>query len=103
MLPALELDFYEVFDESLITSDYQKNYEHPDLKGLYRSFIEVLDEQMLSYDKVESEILLDGIRPDIIVYSKGKPLLIEIGVTHFVDIVKLEKLNNLVFRQSKLI
>jgi hypothetical protein len=95
MLPALELDFYEVFDESLFTSDYQKNYEHPDLKGLYRSFIEILDAQMLSYDKVESEILLEGIRPDIIVYSKGKPLLVEIGVTHFVDVVKLEKIEQL--------
>lgn len=43
-------------------------------------------------DRVELEKRYDDIIPDIVVYSGGKQLFIEIFVTHSIDDVKLEKL-----------
>lgn len=41
-----------------------------------------------SFERVELEKRLDQIRPDIIAYHGGVPLLIEVAVTHFADAEK---------------
>lgn len=46
----------------------------------------------LNYDSVVLEKRVDNIIPDLIVYSNGFPLLIEIKVTHGIDEIKLDKI-----------
>jgi ssDNA-binding Zn-finger/Zn-ribbon topoisomerase 1 len=46
----------------------------------------------VAFDKVVLEKRLNNIIPDIIVFIRGKPLLIEIAVTHFVDKFKESKI-----------
>ena len=46
-------------------------------------------------DCVELEKRVDSIVPDIIVYSKNRPLLVEIFVTHKADDVKISKIKKL--------
>lgn len=45
-----------------------------------------------SFDKVLPEFSLGLIRPDLVAYFDGKPILIEIAVTHFIDQDKLKKI-----------
>lgn len=49
----------------------------------------------LHIDRVELEKRVDSIAPDIIVYSKNRPLLVEIFVTHKADDVKISKIKKL--------
>jgi len=51
--------------------------------------------QMASFDRVEVEMTLDHIRPDLILYAGNKKLVVEIAVTHFVDDIKSEKIKQL--------
>ncbi len=44
------------------------------------------------FEKVTEELWLEGIRPDIVAFVMGKPVLIEIAVTHFADAEKLRKI-----------
>jgi hypothetical protein len=46
----------------------------------------------VTFEKVVLEKRLNNIIPDILVFIKGKPLLIEIAVTHFVDSFKSLKI-----------
>lgn len=46
----------------------------------------------VKFDSVTLEKRINNIIPDIVVTVKGKPLLIEIAVTHFVDIFKANKI-----------
>ena len=48
----------------------------------------------ISIDKVELEKQFDNVVPDIVVYSQGRPLFIEIYVTHKIDGNKRLKLIN---------
>lgn len=45
-----------------------------------------------SFDKVLPEFSLGLIRPDLVAYFDGEPILIEIAVTHFIDQDKLKKI-----------
>lgn len=52
----------------------------------------------ITLQKVEEEVReFEGIIPDIVAQHQGKTLIIEIAVTHFVDEVKLKKLQQLAF------
>ena len=46
-------------------------------------------------DRAEIEVRFDGIVADIVVYSTGKPLIVEISVTHPVDPRKLRAIRRL--------
>jgi hypothetical protein len=50
------------------------------------------DEQFIDITDVKLEKRFHNYIPDVIVFSKGKPLIIEIAVTHFVDEQKLKKI-----------
>lgn len=54
-------------------------------------------EMYLHYNRVESETRFGGVIPDIVIYvgKQNKPLLIEINVTHPIDVNKLEKIINM--------
>ncbi len=45
-----------------------------------------------SFEKVLPEFSLGLIRPDLVAYFDGEPILIEIAVTHFIDEDKLKKI-----------
>lgn len=52
--------------------------------------------KVIELDLVEQEVRdYEGVVPDIVAVVQGKPLFIEIAVTHFVDSAKLEKLKRL--------
>ncbi len=55
---------------------------------VYEESSQVEAETTKSFDRVELEKRHDQIRPDIIAYHSGIPLLIEVAVTHFVDAEK---------------
>lgn len=61
----------------------------------YGEAIYLHSEQTLHFDNVFLEKRLDEIIPDIIIEIKGKPLLIEIAVTHFIDETKRKKIEQL--------
>ena len=50
------------------------------------------EEKIITIDKVELEKQIDNIIPDVVVYTGGKRLLVEIYVTHCIDDVKLAKI-----------
>ncbi|MBR08151.1 MAG: hypothetical protein CMP48_10725, partial [Rickettsiales bacterium] len=49
---------------------------------------------MVSIEKVEIEKYLDDIRPDLIVWVRSEPILIEVYVSHKIDQEKLIKIKN---------
>lgn len=48
-------------------------------------------EREIVFDEVKLEIYYDGVIPDVLVYVKGKPLMIEITVTHKTNKEKIQK------------
>lgn len=54
-------------------------------------------ENYIKFDEVRLEYRIDSIIPDVIVYVKGRPLLIEITVTHNTEASKLDKIKKLGF------
>lgn len=93
-LPALKI--YHRADSTnpidVFYNKYEGRHEAPLLsyrvKGISQS-IEVF------FDLVECEKKVDEIRPDIIVYKNGVPLIIEIAVTHYVDHQKYSQIKKL--------
>jgi hypothetical protein len=59
-----------------------------------RSYI-ISEKQTYKIDSVEVESRIGSIRPDLTVFIKGHPLLIEICVTHKVDSEKLSKIKEI--------
>ncbi len=53
------------------------------------------DEQTIHFEKVFLENRINDIIPDLIIEFQGKQLLIEIAVTHFIDVAKLQKIKQL--------
>jgi hypothetical protein len=47
------------------------------------------------FEHVSVESKFGNVVPDVLIYVEGRPLAIEIGVTHFVDNLKLNKLSHL--------
>lgn len=67
-----------------------------EFEGTYNKWI-ISDKKSIIFDKIELETQLSGIVPDVLCYSSGTPLLIEITVTHGIDNIKLEKIKSLGF------
>jgi hypothetical protein len=61
----------------------------------YREPIELSAVRKFALDDVRAEHRIDNIVPDILAYSGGVPLMIEIRVTHEVDEIKLAKIRRL--------
>lgn len=57
--------------------------------------VTLVDERNLQFDSIEFEKRIDSIIPDIVVYYKGSPLIVEVGVTHFIDNKKEKKIRAL--------
>lgn len=55
---------------------------------------EIVKEQIIDYDKIQLEKYLSDFdfKPDIIIYKKNIPLIVEIAVTHKVDEDKKKKI-----------
>lgn len=49
----------------------------------------------LVFNRVDAEVQIDNIRPDIVAYSGEQKILIEVAYSSFADIVKVEKLQAL--------
>ena len=62
--------------------------------SFYKSLV-IFEESKYRIDKVLLEPKLQQIIPDIIVYIQNKPLLLEMYVTHAIDRVKLQKIQQL--------
>lgn len=56
---------------------------------------QLFDQTEVTFDKVELEKRTGHIVPDIVGYINGRPLLIEIAVTHFIDRQKAYKIQQL--------
>lgn len=52
----------------------------------------ISEEKYIEFDEVKLEYRMDKIIPDVLVYVKGRPLLIEITVTHKTDSEKIAKI-----------
>ena len=50
---------------------------------------------LVRFDEVRLERRLSDIVPDVLIYVQGRPLLVEIAVTHAVDEAKLQKIRRL--------
>lgn len=61
----------------------------------HRSSFMVYGKQEITIDSIEFEKQLEDIRPDILIVSKGKKLLVEIAVSHKVDSFKANKIRSL--------
>jgi hypothetical protein len=76
----------------------QKKMRVPMVEVQFSSYKEpwtVYEERDIVFDRVEIENKLGSVLPDLVVYVDGRPLVIEIAVTHVVDNVKLKKLCDL--------
>lgn len=61
----------------------------------YRSNWLVSEERLIQFDDVKLEYRMDAIVPDVIVWIKGRPLMIEVTVTHKTDETKIDKIKKL--------
>jgi len=61
----------------------------------YRKNWFVSEERLIHFDEVKLEYKMDAIIPDVIVWVKGRPLMIEITVTHKTESPKIEKIKKL--------
>ena len=78
---------------------YKERFTIKDKK--YRGWGPLFDEErefllseLVSIEKVEIEKHLDDIRPDLIVWVRNEPILIEVYVSHKIDQEKLIKIKN---------
>ena len=61
----------------------------------YRPNWLVSEESSIEFDEVKLEYRMDSIIPDVLVTVKGRPLMIEITVTHKTEKPKIEKIKQL--------
>ena len=59
---------------------------------LYDNEKEILKSELVSVERVELEKPMEDIKPDVIIWVNGDPILIEIYVSHKVDQEKIKKL-----------
>src|SRR5690606_28862264 len=55
----------------------------------------VSQELVIQFDEVKLEYRMDSIIPDVLVMVKGRPLMIEITVTHKTEKSKIEKIKEM--------
>ena len=76
-----------------------KSFTIPEVKlrfpHSYKPDILIHESMKIEIDHVELEKHIDALIPDVVVYSGGKKLFIEICVTHPIDEKKLQKIINL--------
>jgi uncharacterized protein YbaR (Trm112 family) len=76
-------------DGFAITPELIIKASKPDIDGkVYEDEITVEKEARKEFERVELEKRLEEIRPDIIAYTNGIPLLIEVAVTNFTGSIK---------------
>ena len=65
--------------------------------GLFDSYfyVEIEKERLITFESVSLEKRLDNIVPDILIVFEGKPIIIEIAVTHRVDEEKFKRIKKL--------
>lgn len=61
----------------------------------YRSNWSVSQEMTIQFDEVKLEYRMDSIVPDVLVMVKGRPLMIEITVTHKTEKPKIDKIKEM--------
>lgn len=62
---------------------------------IYGKSHEIFKEVTVEFDSVMVEKRLESIKPDLILVKNGKELIVEIAVTHFIDKIKLNKIQDL--------
>lgn len=72
-----------------------EKYQRIVLPPVYFGKVLIHDQTEIVFTKILLEKRINYIIPDIIVYVKDKPLLIEIAVTHTIDLFKANKISNL--------
>lgn len=72
-----------------------ERYKRIVLPPVYFGNVLIHDQTGIVFTKIFLEKRINDIIPDIIVYVKDKPLLIEIAVTHAVDVFKANRISNL--------
>lgn len=77
---------FELSDSARSYTYYEWSKNHP---------YEKISSAKVVFDKILVEKQQDGIRPDLICFVNDKQIHIEIAVTHFIDEVKADKINNL--------
>lgn len=77
----------------LIPTKFKTYDDYKILKESYNREV-ICERQILKFDRVELEKVIGKIKPDIILYIKDRPLLIEIAVTHFVEENKRKSIND---------
>ena len=50
------------------------------------------ESEMIKFDKVDLEVMMGDIKPDVILQIGRKSLIVEVAVTHFIDEEKYEKI-----------
>lgn len=78
--------------ECMLIHNENFNHEYVDVDYEYEI---VCRSKLYSFDSVNIEKRLNDIIADIILYKNGKPLLVEIAVTHFIDDEKRMKINDM--------
>lgn len=79
----------------LMAKDILSTVESFELPAFYYGDYEIFPQTTLEIDSVRVEKKLGSIKPDLIITAKGKELIVEIAVTHFIDEEKLEKIREL--------
>ncbi|MNK05366.1 hypothetical protein D3C87_232460 [compost metagenome] len=74
-------------------SDYARNYFYHERREKYPKEKTLAKE--VEFDNILVEKYQNGIKPDLICFVKNKQIHIEIAVTHFIDEVKANKINDL--------
>lgn len=76
----------------------EKHILLPEVKVTFASYKKewvIFPEQDIQFDDVRLEHRLDNIVPDVMIYTSGRPLMIEVAVTHFVDQEKWQRIKKL--------
>lgn len=94
VLPRLSIIYKE---NSIKKSEFYlfteiNNVKNSVLKGKSLNKKLISEKNRVVFDDIYSEQTINDIRPDIIIYKNGIPLIIELAVTHFIDKEKKAKI-----------
>lgn len=88
---ALHLAAKEILarERRMMLPDLTEQASAKDSSGRHHLAKRSISSKSVSFDTVSAEVWLGGARPDIIATVRGKTLLVEVAVHHFVDEAKL--------------
>ena len=98
---ALETALHRMAKQILSDTQHAIFPEFTIKESLKISYTEYTDSEIVTtesdrlFEKVNQEVTLGDIRPDILAFVDGSPVIIEIAVTHFVDKAKRHKIRQL--------